>query len=77
MSDMPKKLVNCEHLNLIARKLNSKIKEQTNYLNNIDYDNLLAFDTSEIVFDNVATTSMLGKASLGQMVLGSGTPNNN
>lgn len=38
------------------------------YIFNIDYDALLSFDTSEIVFDN-ATTSVLGQAILGQIVL--------
>ena len=34
----------------------------------IDYDTLLAFDTSEIVI-SASTTSVLGQAILGQMVL--------
>lgn len=34
----------------------------------IDYDTLLAFDTSEIVI-GASTTSVLGQAILGQMVL--------
>lgn len=40
-----------------------------NYMLNIDYENLLAFDTSEIVTDATSTTSVLGQAILGQMVL--------
>ena len=36
---------------------------------NIDYDTILGFDTSEIVFGNTSTTSILGQAILGQMVL--------
>lgn len=39
------------------------------YLLNIDYETLLAFDTSEIVIGAVSTTSVLGQAILGQMVL--------
>lgn len=40
------------------------------YILNIDYDTLLAFDTSEIIFGGVtSTTSVLGQAILGQMVL--------
>ena len=35
---------------------------------NINYDEL-AFDTSEIVIDTISTTSVLGQAILGQMVL--------
>lgn len=41
-----------------------------NYILNIDYENLLAFDTSEIVFGASNTTSVLGQAILGQMMLG-------
>jgi hypothetical protein len=39
------------------------------YILNIDYENLLAFDTSEIVIGATSTTSVLGQAILGQMVL--------
>ena len=39
------------------------------YILNIDYDTLLAFDTSEIVANATSTTSVLGQAILGQMVL--------
>jgi hypothetical protein len=39
------------------------------YILNIDYDTLLAFDTSEIVTGATSTTSVLGQAVLGQMVL--------
>lgn len=38
------------------------------YILNIDYNTLLAFDTSEIVFGS-STSSILGQAILGQMVL--------
>lgn len=41
-----------------------------NYIINIDYENLLAFDTSEIVIGNsMSTSSVLGQAILGQMIL--------
>ena len=37
---------------------------------NIDYDNLLAFDTNEIVFNSELTASaILGKAVIGRMIL--------
>ena len=39
------------------------------YLLNINYDIALGFDTSEIVFENTSTTSILGQAILGQMRL--------
>lgn len=41
------------------------------YILNINYDNLLAFDKTEIVFGSASasTTSVLGQAILGQMVL--------
>ena len=41
------------------------------YLLNIDYATLLAFDTTEIVIGTSSsdTTSMLGKAILGRMIL--------
>ena len=40
------------------------------YLLNIDYDNILAFDTTEIVINTNAKSSILGQAILGLMVLG-------
>lgn len=40
-----------------------------NYILTIDYNTLLAFDTSEIVIGAASTTSVLGQAILGQMVL--------
>lgn len=42
------------------------------YIFNIDYNSMLAFDTSEIVIGETAssTTSMLGKAILGKLILG-------
>jgi hypothetical protein len=39
------------------------------YIFDIDYDTLLAFNTSEIVISATSTTSVLGQAILGQMVL--------
>lgn len=39
------------------------------YILNINYDALFAFDTSEIVTGATPTTSVLGQAILGQMVL--------
>ena len=46
----------------------SQILEQ--HILNIDYDAILAFDTSEIIFGNASsTTSVLGQAILGQMIL--------
>ena len=45
----------------------SQLLEQ--YILNIDYDTILAFDTSEIIFGNVSTTSVLGQAILGQLIL--------
>jgi hypothetical protein len=38
------------------------------YILNIDYDATLAFDTSEVIF-GANTSSVLGQAILGQMVL--------
>ena len=46
----------------------SQLLEQ--YILNIDYNTILAFDTSEIVFGNTSTTSVLGQAILGQLILG-------
>lgn len=45
----------------------SQILEQ--HILNIDYNTILAFDTSEIVFGNTSTTSVLGQAILGQLIL--------
>jgi hypothetical protein len=39
------------------------------YIFDIDYDTSLAFNTSEIVIGATSTTSVLGQAILGQMVL--------
>ena len=40
------------------------------YILNIDYEKNLAFNTSEIVIGSGSTTSRLGYAILGQMILG-------
>lgn len=41
-----------------------------NYILNIDYDTMLAFDTSELVTGSTSsTTAVLGQAILGQMIL--------
>ena len=40
------------------------------YVLNIDYDTWLAFNTSEIIINNSSTTSILGQAMLGRMILG-------
>jgi hypothetical protein len=51
-------------------KLNEINEILNTYILNIDYDALLSFDTSEIIFNSSnSTTSALGKAILGQMVL--------
>ena len=39
------------------------------YLLNINYDTVLGFDTSEIVLNTSTTTSILGQAILGQLIL--------
>jgi hypothetical protein len=53
-----------------VRHENSLLSELIDtYILNIDYDTLLAFDTSEIVTGVTSTTSVLGQAILGQMVL--------
>lgn len=39
------------------------------YLLNINYDTTLGFDTSEIIFGNTSTASVLGQAILGQLIL--------
>ena len=51
-----------------AKAVGDALYEIKSYIFNIDYDAILAFDTSEIVFDT-STISVLGKAILGQMVL--------
>ena len=39
------------------------------YILDVDYDTLLAFDTSEIIIGETQSTSILGQAILGQLVL--------
>lgn len=52
------------------RQLVNNFSELLNeYILNIDYDTLLAFDINEIIINNNAKTSILGQAILGQMVL--------
>lgn len=72
-------LVNKGYVDNIKEEINLKLNKKANadtvetlgtYILNIDYDTLLAFDTSEIVFGaGTNTTSVLGQAILGQMVL--------
>lgn len=57
MSSLDKKLLD---------ELNIQFEE---YILNIDYNKILAFDTSEIVFDK-NSSSILGQAILGQLILG-------
>lgn len=53
-----------------AKVVGDAINNINSYIFNIDYNAVLAFDTSEIVFaSNTNTTSVLGQAILGQMVL--------
>ena len=57
-----------------ATDAHNDIREEINaiqsYILSIDYESLLAFDTSEIVIGSLTnTTSVLGQAILGQMVL--------
>lgn len=40
------------------------------YLLDIDYNEFLAFDTSEIVFDIETSIAILGRSMLGRMILG-------
>lgn len=40
-----------------------------NKILNIEYDTLLAFDTSEIVIGGTSSSSILGRAILGQLIL--------
>ena len=49
----------------VSQQINDAID---GYIINIDYESALAFDTSEIVF-GTNTSSVLGQAILGQMVL--------
>lgn len=51
-----------------AKAVGDAISEIQSYFLNIDYDAILAFDTSEVIF-GTNTSSVLGQAILGQMVL--------
>lgn len=58
----------------LMSSLDKKILDELNiqfeeYILNIDYNKILAFDTSEIVFDK-NSSSILGQAILGQLILG-------
>lgn len=76
---MAEKTIDDIQLNYLITKLIEKIDDKAEdedveklneYILNIDYENTLAFDTSEIVIDvGVNTTSVLGQAILGQMLL--------
>lgn len=83
-ADKIKKVLALEELQYFYEKLlikfatdeNKADKEYVNeifntYILNIDYDATLAFDTSEIIF-GTNTSSVLGQAILGQMVLAQG-----
>ena len=49
--------------------IEDQISELATYILDIDYDSMLAFDVSEIIF-GTTKSSILGQAILGQMVLG-------
>lgn len=52
-----------------AKAVGDALAMINSYIFNIDYDAILAFDTSEIIFSTTTTTSVLGQAILGQMIL--------
>lgn len=52
-----------------AKAVGDVISEIQPYILDIDYDAILAFDTSEVIFGTNTTSSVLGQAILGQMVL--------
>ena len=54
----------------VSEQINNAIDDIRFYIFNIDYNKLFAFDTNEIVVDFSTTTSKLGVAVLGQMILG-------
>ena len=62
-----------EHIVIDSTKVSHEENMLSNiletYILNIDYETLLAFDTSEIVTGATSTTSVLGQAILGQLVL--------
>lgn len=59
-----------ESVKSTLNELSTKLDTISDYVLNIDYDTLIAFDTSEIVIGSSATTAILGKVILGQMILG-------
>ena len=70
-------MANEYRLSFTASEIDNKLKEiselstiiDANILT-IDYDNLLAFDTNELVFEAATTRAILGQAMLGRMILG-------
>lgn len=52
-----------------AKAVGDVISEIQPYILDIDYDATLAFDTSEVILGTNTTSSVLGQAILGQMVL--------
>ena len=52
-----------------AKAVGDEISYVKSYILDIDYESTLAFDTSEIIFDTINTTSVLGQAILGQIIL--------
>jgi glycerophosphoryl diester phosphodiesterase len=72
MSDLSNKLVNGENLELLAQKLDTRFNEKLLLINDIDYETLLAFDTNDLLFDNVSpagTEPILGQGRLGELKL--------
>ncbi len=61
---------NVIHVNADGTYLLSNLLET--YMLNIDYESLVAFDTTEIVIGSNEQIATLGLATLGQMVLGQG-----
>ena len=54
----------------VSEQINNAINDIRFYIFDIDYNKLFAFDIDEIVVDFNETTSKLGVAVLGQMILG-------
>lgn len=52
-----------------AKAVGDAITNIESSLLSIDYDAVLAFDTSEVIFGSTNTSSVLGRAILGQMIL--------
>ena len=69
-TEIGKKVDRVDGKGLSTNDFTNEYKSILNTLNNIDYNTLLAFDTSEIVFGDASiTTSILGRAILGTMIL--------